>query len=815
MALNVRATSSPPPEAADVREAVRGRWPEVLAALAPELGEAIDRGFRRHSPCPVHGGKDGLRVFPDFEDTGGVVCNTCGQFADGFAALMWLRRWDFPTTLANVAGIIGMGTNRTGAQMRTSTPDKAASPVTPDSTATAGEAAQRRDRLDHTWDLATPDTGRIADYLRSRGLSGRVPAGLRLHPILDYWTADDPPKKEGTYPAMLAQVTDAAGLVVTLHRTYLDPDGHGKASVASPKKSMPPLTQGAMTGAAIRLFDPTDVLAVTEGIETALAVEEATGTPVWAAVSAGGLEAVELPPTVRRVEIWADGDESGRGQDAAEKAAARLQAEGRELKVLLPPQAGRDWLNVLVNDGAKVLKDAQAAALPWQPEPVADADPVDLAELLDAVRAFLKRFIVFATDAQSVAVALWVAHTYVFEQADVSPYLAVTSPEKRCGKTRVFEVLELTVARPWRAVDPSPAVLYRKIEDQHPTLLFDETDGIFGASGRQTGDRNDELRAVLNAGHRRGTIVTRCGGGNKDILQDFNMYTPKAFAGIGQLPDTVADRSIVIRMARKASAESVERFRRKKAVASGHALRDRLADWAKTAELPDEPDLPDELDDRAQDNWEPLLAVADLAGGEWPKRARQAALVLSAGRTDATESLGVRLLLDVRIVFDEAGLDRLKTKELLGSLAALEESPWGTFHDGNPMRPVKLANLLRPYGVRPGDHRFGDKTAKGYLRDDFGDAWSRYLEPAASPETQRKGQQGQHACKSVENEGQQGAPNATSVAPEKPLVCRDVAPVAPGGPISGLGPVTDSDEDADRELFAVTRDDVGKRMVTL
>ncbi|NLG65983.1 MAG: hypothetical protein GX537_10300, partial [Actinobacteria bacterium] len=222
------------------------------------------------------------------------------------------------------------------------------------------------------------DSGRLAEYLCSRGLSGRVPAALRLHPALDYF--NDEREQVGTYPAMLAKVVDAAGYVVAAHRTYLDPIGPGKADVPSPKKLTTPTVDGATSGAAVRLFEPAYVLALAEGIETALAVHEATGTPTWSTVSAGGLEAVQVPAAVRRVELWADLDESGRGREAAEKAAARLTAEGRDVRVLTPPRlhedgaTGTDWLDVLVELGPEALTAAQAAAEQWQPPAAEGAD---------------------------------------------------------------------------------------------------------------------------------------------------------------------------------------------------------------------------------------------------------------------------------------------------------------------------------------------------------------------------------------------------------------------------------------------------------
>jgi hypothetical protein len=244
------------------------------------------------------------------------------------------------------------------------------------------------------------------------------------------------------------------------------------------------------------------------------------------------------------------------------------------------------------------------------------------------------------------------------------------------------------------------------------------------------------------------------------------------------MPDTVADRSITVRMARKTPDDRIERFRVAKLEPEGHAVRDRFAVWTRTAELPPDPPLPDELDDRAQDCWEPLLAIADAAGGDWGQRARHAALILSEGRSEPGDSLGVRLLSDIRQVYETSGAERMTSADLLAGLKELDESPWGTLNDGQPMKPVKLAGLLKPYGVFPAQHRFGEKTAKGYLREHFVDAWSRYLHPYVSSSSPAETKQEKHSCKERENEEKQGTLESARVSPKKPVICGYVADVS-------------------------------------
>jgi Protein of unknown function (DUF3631) len=234
------------------------------------------------------------------------------------------------------------------------------------------------------------------------------------------------------------------------------------------------------------------------------------------------------------------------------------------------------------------------------------------AVLLDDVRRFIRRFVVL-DNAQADAITLWASHTHVFDAFTCTPYLAITSPEKRSGKTRLLEVLELLVRKPLPTANISDAALFRAIDSNKPTLLVDEVDGIFGSKSRE----REELRGLLCAGFRRGAVAHRMGGTNNTTLQTFQVYSPKAFAGIGDcLPDTILDRSIPIRLKRRTRDEEVERFRLRDVQAEGDELRDRLADWLEPNRdhlAAARPDLPEELDDRAQDVWEPLLAIADLA----------------------------------------------------------------------------------------------------------------------------------------------------------------------------------------------------------
>lgn len=343
--------------------------------------------------------------------------------------------------------------------------------------------------------------------------------------------------------------------------------------------------------------------------------------------------------------------------------------------------------------------------------------------LLDQVSATLRRFVVLS-DQQRVALALWVAHTHSMDAADTTPYIGITSPEKSSGKSRLLEVLELLVNSPLPTANISDAALFRVVAERHPTLLFDEIDAIFGAKAR---DRED-LRGMLNAGYRRGAVVFRCGGSRMTELEQFEVFAPKAFAGIGDcLPDTIVDRSITIRLQRRLADEHIERFRRRDAEASAAELRDRLADWVapQIDHLRDlRPALPAELDDRAQDVWEPLFAIADLADGEWPARARSAAIALSSGEGREDESLTAILIRDVWAVFEATGEVRLCTSDLIEHLAAIEESPWGDWR-GKPITPHALSKLLKPHRIKTMSVWIHRETKRGYKVEQFADAFAR------------------------------------------------------------------------------------------
>lgn len=351
-------------------------------------------------------------------------------------------------------------------------------------------------------------------------------------------------------------------------------------------------------------------------------------------------------------------------------------------------------------------------------------EPVDGAAVLGALLALVLRYVVMPRSA-AVALALWVLHTYAMDVWDSSPILAVLSPTKQCGKTTVITLSEALVYRAFACTNVTPAVLFRLIEAERPTLLLDEADTWLL-------DEHSELRGIVNSGHTRtAAVVPRCVGDNHDV-STFSTWAAKMIAMIGKPPETILDRSIVISMNRKAKRETVMRVRSRILEREALPIRQRLRRWTDDhlGNLADaDPVVPDPLNDRQADSWRPLLVLADALGGNWPALARQAALELSSQGEDVEDdSLSVQVLADIRQVFAADGDPEFcDTATLLARLADMEERPWAEYRHGKPLNAHALSRLLRPYQILPaGKVRQGPRTLRGYRRQAFMDAWDRY-----------------------------------------------------------------------------------------
>jgi Protein of unknown function (DUF3631) len=352
--------------------------------------------------------------------------------------------------------------------------------------------------------------------------------------------------------------------------------------------------------------------------------------------------------------------------------------------------------------------------------------------LVAELSGYLRKYVVMSS-AQTLLVALWVIHTHCMKAVEQTPYLTVTSPEPQCGKSRLIDATRLLCPRPWVAITPSEAVVYRKIDSDAPTLFLDEIDLIFNP---RSADRHEHLRALLNAGHRRGSTVPRCIGSSNKVV-NFNTFCPKLLAGMGTLPDTIADRSVPIRLQRRKDDEKVARFFEREANPVATTLREEIEAWATDKTIARlrkaRPQMPDELSDRMQEGCEILVATADELGCGDDARAALVE-VFGTERLDQQESLRIRLLADVKSVFEQQDakarkpLRQISTKTLLRRLCEIDDAPWRHYY-GRRLEPRDLAALLRQYGIHSTLIRVPKKEnpMKGYKRDDFYEPWKRYL----------------------------------------------------------------------------------------
>lgn len=352
-----------------------------------------------------------------------------------------------------------------------------------------------------------------------------------------------------------------------------------------------------------------------------------------------------------------------------------------------------------------------------------------MSHVLDEVHEFIGRFVAYPSEHAHTAHALWIAHCHLVDRWDTTPRIAFLSPEPGSGKSRCIEVTGPLVPRAVHAVNVSAAYLFRKIgnseEEGPPTILYDEVDAVFNSKG--SGD-NEDIRGLLNAGHRRGAVAGRCVIRGKSVeTEDLPVYSACALAGLGNLPDTLMTRAVIIRMRRRAPNEHVEQWRARLNEPEAYRLAEKLMVWAsKVPKKISWPDIPDKIQDRDADNWEALLAVADLVGGEWPERARVAAVALVAAARERPPSLGLQLLRDVRRVFRKQQVDRMWSKDIVNALTVMPETPWDDLR-GKPLDQNGLSRFITKYGIHTKDIRIGDKVAKGYYMADLVDSWIRYL----------------------------------------------------------------------------------------
>jgi len=372
-----------------------------------------------------------------------------------------------------------------------------------------------------------------------------------------------------------------------------------------------------------------------------------------------------------------------------------------------------DKLTTLKDDGGTI--EVFAEVEPWP-------DAVEGAKLIAELCAIIGQHVI--ADLPTIrAAALWIVHTYCMDVLTVSPLAHISAPEMRCGKTVLLTAMMRLVYRPLPVSSITPSAIFRSVELWSPTLGIDEADAFL--------KDNEEARGLINSGlYREGASVIRCVGDDHTPTK-FSTWAPKILCGIGKLAGTIEDRSIPLRMRRKVAGETAANIRRSDPQL-WLDLRGRLTRWTRDHRhriTSVRPTPAYGLGDRAQDCWEPLLSIADVAGGEWPGLARAAALALH-GIEEETPSIGVELLRDIEAAFKERQTSRLATAELLNILTHDEEAPWATWNRGNPLRPRQLSGRLSEFGIKSKTTRLPNGTQlKGYALADFGDAFARYLFP--------------------------------------------------------------------------------------
>ncbi len=455
------------------------------------------------------------------------------------------------------------------------------------------------------------------------------------------------------------------------------------------------------------MTDPEELLAAMEA-----AAPGANGTdPLIASGLAALQEGADLgavAPCLQRFarHVWAD---------ALTRRVDRNRAIGWLKHIKVVDAAG-------LVDAALPLPVASAANAQGQAVAFADPTPwpdaVDGAQLLKDLQAFTARFLSLP-DGASVLLAAFVLYSYAAEAFDAAPYIVAHSPAPQCGKTRLLEVIELLVRRAWRTIAPSTAVLFRVLEESTPTLLLDEAEVVQGR-----GDAAGDVRALLQAGYRRGAVIPRCVGEANDV-RNFRVFGPKVFALIGELPAALFDRCIRVEMQRRARGERLARFYARRLEPEALALRQRARRWADdhrdALATADAPTLAF-LDERAEEVWGPLVAVGQIAGGTWAAQLIGAAKALSGTRE--SQNLGIELLADILSVFHTARCDRLSSDDLVAALVVLEGRPWPELgRQQKPLSKAKLARLLAPFGITP----TSDGGTRGYKVTYFLPVWSRYL----------------------------------------------------------------------------------------
>ena len=433
--------------------------------------------------------------------------------------------------------------------------------------------------------------------------------------------------------------------------------------------------------------------------------------------AAAKIQGMDTRPLARKPEPEPEGDLETAVHELANLSALEYDRVREEKAKVLGVRVAT--LDKVVSKARVVIGEEISESVVEEISPY--PEPADGAELVDAITRLYRRHCVMS-EADYTVLAVSALGTFVFDAFSVYPRLLFRSPEMRCGKTVVLEVTEAVVYRGLMASSITPAATFRIIDTLHPTLLIDEGDTFVR--------NNEAMRGVVNSSHRRrAAFVYRV---EKLGIKGFSTWTPIYIAGIGSQAGTIEDRSIVIDLRRKLPGERVlkcpvDLFERTR------ILRSRCLRWAQ--------DHMDKLrrsdfevpacgNDRAADNWFPLMAIAKLIGEPWESRLMSA--YVEKNHQGEDESTGVMLLRDIRHIFDETAKTRIHAEHLVDALVELPDRPWEEWKHGKPMTKTSLSRLLKPYKIRSRQLRIGKKNLYGYEAEQFTDAWARYTEPSTS-----------------------------------------------------------------------------------
>ncbi|MDQ6955527.1 MAG: DUF3631 domain-containing protein [Mariprofundaceae bacterium] len=756
----------------NTKERAQGRWGEILSRFGVDAA-CLDG---KHRACPVCGGVDRFR-FDDKDGSGSHICSQCGA-GNGFALIGKIGgHADFKATAAAIDALMGWvdaDYMPPTAQEKEARKARYAGEEVERQQATAKQQKEAAEQAQATWDAASPASD-AHPYLKRKGVQ---PFGIRddgkgrlLIPVcidgiissLQSISKDGVKlftkggKKSGGYFPMTGDDRAMPDCIVICEgyatgATISEATGHHIA-VAFDAGNIHKVAQHfSAKKPKVRLVfaaDNDQKSSVNTGLEAAtkaaLIVGGVIALPAAAAGSSvdwndihteHGLEIVAagianaLNPETLMIDN-VDAPKVGDGETVAnndttpkEKGNSHNDIITRlvELSLIEYDQVRSSeaealgirasTLDSLVKAGRKETNSESDIFPDIEPWDVV----VDGKVLLNEIVSIFNRYAILPDHAPEVA-ALWVLNTYVHDAGGFSPMIMLTSPEKRCGKTTTLTLFQALVKRPLAAGNISPAVVYRAIEKWKPTLLIDEADTFL--------KNNEEVAGVINSGHtKKGAFVIRCEGDSHEPRQ-FSTWCPKVISGIGSQRDTLEDRSIIFPLRRKLPHEQVERLRLDRG--GFDDVQRRCVRWGNdnfTKCFNSDPDFISGLDDRANDNWQPLLAIAELC--EWGDRARLAA-VLIRDEVEESESIDTVLLKDIQTIYQEQRVGRLSSQRLCSLLVAIDDRPCGEWSKGRPITPNKLAGRLKMFGIHSSTLRLpnGDRL-KGYSLEMFSDAFTRY-----------------------------------------------------------------------------------------